>query len=628
MSGSVASPAEHAGANSSTTNVQATQKHPWRFWAIIIALSLTGLLSTIEGTIITSALPTITKALGGSSAYIWVPNAYFLASLAILPLVAQASDIFGRRPLLLMAVALFILGSGLCGGASSMRMLIAARTVQGLGGGAIALLINTVVTDLVPLRERGKYMALIQMTATIGAALGPFLGGLITDHSTWRWVFYLNIPIGGTAFVALFLFLRMNYQRDQTWKQRLARLDIAGNAIFIAAIIAVLIALTWGGTIYDWGTYHIVVPIVLGFIGIGLFITFEWTISKEPSFPRSTVSNRTSIAALILCFTHSICVYWTFYFLPIYFQAVRGVSVMRSGINTLPVFAGVLPFAILGGILLSKLGRYKPLHFLGFIPLTIAMGLFSLLNANSSTAAWVCFQLLCSVGAGLLSGITLPAMQAPLDESLVAVTTGVWSFARGFGSVWGVTIPSAIYNNECRKNARSITDPAIAHYLTGGRAYEYSTKAFLDSIQAPASREQVVQVFQKSLRTVWLVAIAFAGLGLLVTLAEKEVKLRDKLNTKFGLDEKGGDESSDKTIQATSNLIPGLIITVTSNGEYLVTHHNHKGTVGLERLCEVYDNCAKRWLQEHTSPQTNLLQGSLDTLVLSLYRFGDLVLNV
>ena len=129
MSGSVASPAEHAGARSSITNDQATQKHPWRFWAIIIALSLTGLLSTIEGAIITSALPTITKALGGSSAYIWVPNAYFLASLAILPLVAQASDIFGRRPLLLMAVALFILGSGLCGGASSMRMLIAARTV-------------------------------------------------------------------------------------------------------------------------------------------------------------------------------------------------------------------------------------------------------------------------------------------------------------------------------------------------------------------------------------------------------------------------------------------------------------------------------------------------------------------
>ncbi|KNG80463.1 macrolide phosphotransferase k [Aspergillus nomiae NRRL 13137] len=331
MSGSVASQGEYAGTRRSKTNKQASAKHPWRFWAIIIALSLTRLLSTIEGTIITSTLPTIMEALGGSGSYIWVPNAYFLASLAILPLVAQASDIFGRRPLLLTALALFVLGSGLCGGASSTRMLVAARTVQGIGGGAVVLLINTVVTDLVPLRERGKYMALIQMTATTGAAVGPFPGGLITDHSTWRWVFYLNLPIGGSAFISLFLFLRMNFQCDQTWKQRLVGPYIAGNAIFIAAIIAFLIALAWGGTMYDWGTYHIVVPIVLGFVGIGLFITLEWTISKEPSFQRRIVSNRISFAALISCFTNLICVHWTFYFLPIYFQAVRGTSAMRSG---------------------------------------------------------------------------------------------------------------------------------------------------------------------------------------------------------------------------------------------------------------------------------------------------------
>lgn len=215
-------------------------------------------------------------------------------------------------------------------------------------------MISTVVTDLVSLRERGKYMALTQIAATLGAALGPFLGGLFTNRSTWRWVFYINVPIGGSeysaaalsivevtpansaivAFVALFMFLRLNYQRDQTWKHRLARIDVYGNAIFIAAIVAVLLALTWGGTIYSWGGYRIIVPLALGFLGLALFLAFEWNVSKEPSFPRIIVSNITSAIALAQTLLHAICVYWAFYFLPIYFQAVRGLSPLRSGKHT------------------------------------------------------------------------------------------------------------------------------------------------------------------------------------------------------------------------------------------------------------------------------------------------------
>ena len=171
---------------------------------------------------------------------------------------------------------------------------------------------------------------------------------------------------------------------------------------------------------------------------------------------------------------------------------------MPSGVDTLPTFAGILPFAIIGGILLSKWGRYKPLHFLGWAFMTVAFGLFSILDADSSTAEWVGFQLLLAIGSGLLAGILLPAMQAPLDESLVALTTGVWSFGRGFGAVWGVTIPSAVFNNECRIHADAlVVDKSLAQYLTGGRAYEYATKAFLESIQDPESRKQVVRVFSR-----------------------------------------------------------------------------------------------------------------------------------
>ncbi|KAK2809160.1 hypothetical protein FQN50_003995 [Emmonsiellopsis sp. PD_5] len=506
----------------------AQPRKSWRFWAIIISLSLTGLCSALEGTIITSALPTITETLGGGNAYIWVPNAYFLASIATLPLFAQASNIFGRRWLILISVALFVLGSGLCGGTSSMGMLIAGRTVQGLGGGGIALMINIIVTDIVSLRERGKYMALIQMAGTVGAAIGPFIGGVITSQSSWRWVFYINLPIGGTAFVALFLFLRLKYDREQSWKERVTRIDVFGNAVFIAAIIAVLIALTWGGTIYNWETYNVIVPLVLGLVGLGLFLVVEWTLVKEPSFPRGIVSNITSAVALILTFIHTLCTYCAFYFLPLYFQAVRRLSVMESGIDTIPIFAGALPFAIVGGILLSKIGRYKPLHLIGWVLVIISFGLFSLLGPDSSTAAWACYQLLCAIGVGLLASILLPAVQAPLDESLAATATG--------------------------NAARTIIDPKIAQMLTGGKAYQYATKAFLDNIENPTSRAQVVEVFHRSLRTVWYIGTAFAGLGFLLTFLEKEVELRRKVDTKFGIEDEEDSKRSSGPVEPESNV--------------------------------------------------------------------------
>lgn len=341
------------------------------------------------------------------------------------------------------------------------------------------------------------------------------------------------------AFVALFIFLQVNYQRNQTWKQRLARVDFAGNAIFVAAIVAVLIALTWGGTMFSWSTYHIIVPLILGFVGLFIFTAFEWTprLCPEPSVPRKLVSNRTSAVALVLTFLHAIVTYWAYYFFPIYLQGVKGLSPLLSGVGTLPIFAGSLIFAVVGGAILSKTGRYKPIHLAGWIPLTISFGLFSILDASSSAAAWVWFQLIWAAGSGILIAILLPAMQAPLDESLVATATGLWSFIRYFGCIWGVTIPSAIFNNECRRLASSVSDAKIVSDLDAGRAYEYATKAFLNSIDNETVRSEVNRVFSDALRTVWLVGIAFCGLGFLFTFLEKEIKLRDKLDTEFGMEQ-------------------------------------------------------------------------------------------
>ncbi|KAG8161962.1 hypothetical protein KVR01_007727 [Diaporthe batatas] len=531
-------------------------KHSARFWAIITALAFTALCSSLEGTIITSALPTITQDLGGGNAFIWVPNAYFLATVVMLPLMAQASNVFGRRWLTLVSVALFTLGSGICGGAYSQAMLIGGRVVQGLGGGGIALMINIIITDMVPLRERGKYMGIVQMVSGVGAVLGPFLGGLLIERSTWRWAFYINLPIGGSSLVALFIFLHLVKPPPASWKDKMARIDFSGNAIFVASTVSVLIGITWGGQVYDWNSYRVIVPLVLGFVGLGLFVAFEWTIAKNPSLPRAVLIDRTVVAVLGVTFLHTICTYWAFYFVPIYFQSVLGISAFYSGVDTLPLFAGLFPFAILGGNILAKWGRYKPLHLMGMAIVTVAFGLLSILDQDSPKAAWACIQLLLAIGAGLMIAILLPAMQAPLEESLVALSTGTWTFTRGFGTIWGVTIPAAIFNNECRVRADGLADQNLAKFLNSGKAYQHATQTFLDSIVDPSSRQEVVNLFRFSMRTVWYVGIAFAGLGWLLVWLEREVTLRSKLNTKFGLEEKNkklrDEENDSQTVKKGS----------------------------------------------------------------------------
>ncbi|KAH8748099.1 putative efflux pump antibiotic resistance protein [Diaporthe sp. PMI_573] len=451
-----------------------------RFWFIISALAMATFCSTLGSTIMPIALPTIVADLGGGTMYLWVANAFLLASLATLPLYAQIADIFGRRWPLLTALALFMLGSALGGGSSSSEMLIAARTVQGVGGAGINLLIEVVVTDLVPLRHRAKYLAAVMAAGSVAAAIGPFIG-VIASHLSWRWVI---------AFALLFAFLRVGFRRGQSWKARLKRIDYGGSFIFIVAMCAILIALTWGGPVYRWDTFHIIVPLAIGIAGLILFLAFEWNPKlAEPSVPRVLVSNRTSAAALILTMLSALTTYWTLYFLPVFFQAVKQHDAMAAGVDCLPLFAGVLPFAILGGVLISKTGRYKPLYILACIPIAISFGLFSLLDKDSGAAMW---------------------------EKYVSTAAGLWSICRGFGVVWGVTIPAAVFNNACDKNSFMVSDPAVAQGLRDRRAYEMATKAFLLNIEKESVRGEMIEMFTHSLRTVWRVGIPFAGVALLI----------------------------------------------------------------------------------------------------------------
>ncbi|PQE04871.1 major Facilitator Superfamily protein [Rutstroemia sp. NJR-2017a BBW] len=476
----------------------ASPAHTFRFWGIFVALCLLSFISALDVAIITTALPTITAEIGGAKEYTWIANSFVLASSVFQPLLGQLANLFGRRKPLIVSTMLFALGSGVGGGATNPSMLIAGRTIQGVGAGGIYVLLDIVCCDLVSLKERGKYLGLMFSWSGVAAALGPVVGGALAQ-ADWRWIFYLNIPICGAALAAILLFMRVKdggSTVNNGQKSKFLQLDYLGNLIFIPSIISVLLGLVMGGIEYPWSSWHVILPLVLGIIG---WIAFhiQQHFSSNPSVPTRLFSNRTSAAAFVLTFLSSVLVQAISYFLP-------------SGINFLPFAIGTLVFATMSGILLSKFGAYRPLHATAFALSAVGFGLFTLLDGSTSKVAWAFFQLIASAGSGMILSILLPAIMAGLPESDVASASAAYSFVRTFGYIWGVTIASIIFNSEFNKHLSSISSPTL---------------------------QKELEVYVKSLRTIWWVGLAFSIVGFFVVGAERGLELRKELETEYGIDD-------------------------------------------------------------------------------------------
>ncbi|PYI03527.1 MFS general substrate transporter [Aspergillus sclerotiicarbonarius CBS 121057] len=389
------------------------------------------------------SLPTIVRDLNSGDSYVWISNAYMLTMAAFQPLYGQTANIFGRRSLTILSVVPFAVGSAVSGSAKSTGTLIAGRTIQGLGGGGINVLADIIVSDLLPLRERPKYMGIIFSAFAVALSLGPVIDGLMTQRVTWRWIFYLNLPICAAALLLLIPFFHVNCKKESI-RNMLRRIDLLGNALLVAS------------------------PPPSSLLP-----------ANEPTMPLRLFNNRTSLGAFALTFIHAILTYWITSFLPVYFQAVKEASPIRSGI-------------------------------------------------------------LAAAGVGTLLTTTLPALQAPLAEANVAVATATWAFLRSLGGIWGVAIPSAVFNSQVNHliTPRLRENPALQTRLANGGAYELATKEFMTSLDdQPRVKAAVVGVYVDSLRVVWYVALAFAIRGFLVAFVVKEVPMREELETEFGLQE-------------------------------------------------------------------------------------------
>ncbi|CAM1510492.1 Fc.00g008270.m01.CDS01 [Cosmosporella sp. VM-42] len=515
-----------------------TFNRDYRFWMIMLTLVISTLLASLESTVVITSLPTIVEELSIGSSYIWVTNAFFLTSAAVQPLFGQLCNLFGRKRVMMFIFAAYTLGSGIAGGANGAAMLIAGRTIQGIGSGGVTMAGDVIISDLVPLRYRGNYVAMLLLVATIGFAVGPFIGGIIVEQSTWRWVFYLNLPIGGVGIVVSYFFLNLQWNRTESISAKLKRIDYIGNAILIASSVSILIALTWAGPIYPWSDYHILVPLIIGLLGLVGFVIFEGSgLAREPVMPIRLFPNRTSRIIYFNTFLNSLIIFWIYYFLPLYFQAALISTPSRSGVQMLPVALIAIPGAALSAFMISKWGIYRILHISGFLLMSAGVGMLALLDVDSPTVAWVLLQFMPAIGSGFLLSTLLPAFQASSDEIDQAAATGTWSFIRTFGQVWGVAVAGTTFTAYTKQYAHMIDSEIAREALSSGDAYSSATRAFVIQFE-PLVREQIQHVFMLALRKVYIICVAFGGLAFVLSFFEKDIVLRKELDTEYGLEEK------------------------------------------------------------------------------------------
>lgn len=382
---------------------------------------------------------------------------------------------------------------------------------------------------------------------SVGTSVGPFVGGVIAEKTSWRWVFWINLPVGGASLVMLFLFLRVaSNKEDMTLRDKLKRIDYLGNAILMASSVAILCALTYGGSLYAWSDARVVAPLVLGLVGLVLFFLYEgsgWV--REPVTPLRLFAHRTGAVVAVNTFLNSALVYWAMFFLSVYFQAVLLSGPARSGVQMLPLVLVSVLGAIVTIIALTMFGKYKLLHIAGFAIMTVALGLFGTLDRSSHGYEWVIFQLIAGLGSAMVLNTLLPAFQAGSPESDQAAATATFAFIRSLGAIWGVAVPAAIFNNSFDSiMAERISDPAVRQRLSGGAAYEHASRAFIMTLDEPA-RSEAIGVYTDALRIVWFASVAFCGLGSVLALFEKDIPLRKELDTDYGLETKSAEKSKE-----------------------------------------------------------------------------------
>ncbi|GAO19759.1 uncharacterized protein UV8b_02804 [Ustilaginoidea virens] len=457
-------PAQHAEPEADRTRLES--------FLVVFALCVALFLAALDMTIVTTAIPTISSHFNSSQGYIWIGSAYLLGNATFVPAWGKVSDIFGRKPVLIGAVAIFWLGSLLCAISNSMGMLIAARAIQGVGGGGTIVLPNICVSDLFSMRKRGMYFGILGGVWAVASAVGPVLGGVFTTRVSWRWCFYVNLPLSGIVLVILVLVLKLHNPRTPV-KQGLVAIDWAGSLLVIGGTLMFLFGLEFGGVQHPWDSAIVICLVVFGVVTVGLFVVYESMVARFPIMPMSLFRHKTSIAAFLLSFTHAFTFMGGSYWLPLYFQAVLGATSLMSGVYLLPFVLSLSLTSAVVGVAIKRTGNYKIPIILGLLVMTLGFGLFIDLGDDRNWAKIVVFQIIAGVGVGPNFQSPLIALQTNVEPRDIGSATASFGFLRQLGTSISVVVGGVIFNNQMQAQAGYLQGqlgPELAAMFSGSRA--------------------------------------------------------------------------------------------------------------------------------------------------------------
>ncbi|GAA4723779.1 MDR family MFS transporter [Nocardioides endophyticus] len=487
--------------------------------ARIVAFATIGLgmlLAALDGTIVSTALPTIVGDLGGGEHVSWVVTSYLLAQTAVTVVVGKLGDQFGRKLVFQLSVTIFIIGSALCGLSESMAWLIGSRALQGIGAGGLTVTATALIADIIPLRDRGKFQGALGAVFGVATVIGPLLGGLLTDNASWRWCFYVNVPL------ALIVIVAARFTIPKVPGGAKPRIDYAGMAAVALGASMLVLAASLGGTTYPWGSWQIIGLLVGGVAVLGVFVLIE-SRAAEPILPLRLFKSKVFSDCCALAFVVGFTMLGAMTFLPTFFQYVEGVTATQSGFRMLPLVLGLLVTAITSGNIVSKTGRYKVFPVVGGLVMALGLFLLSTMDPSTSVGLSSLYLFVLGMGIGLSMQVLTIIVQASVPYTDLGVATSGVTFFRTMGSAFGAAIFGTLYANflSDRLPAAIAESPGVTPQ---DLAIPSALHQLEDSVIAP-----IVNAYSDSLTQVFLWAVPVALVAFVLALFLPQVKLADSL---------------------------------------------------------------------------------------------------